>query len=185
MDDGLSDAGGGFLDAVSSAGGVFQSAVNNASGGLIGVFQQIVTMLMSSGSGGGGGGGGWIGAIVSAFAGSGGGGAAVAHSGGRVGGPMHRRFVHPMLFAGAQRYHNGGVAGLAPNEVPAILEKGEQVISARGAAAASKGVSSIRNVLVTDKNFVPDAMASSEGEKVILTYIKRNQAMLKQMFGGR
>ena len=37
------------------------------------------------------------------------------------------RTVSPALFAGAPRYHSGGIAGLAPNEVPAILKKGEIV----------------------------------------------------------
>ncbi len=35
-----------------------------------------------------------------------------------------------MVFANAHRYHAGGIAGLAPNEVPAILQEGERVLTA-------------------------------------------------------
>jgi hypothetical protein len=33
-----------------------------------------------------------------------------------------------MLFATAPRYHSGGIAGLMPDEVPAILQRGETVL---------------------------------------------------------
>jgi hypothetical protein len=35
-----------------------------------------------------------------------------------------------MWFANAQRYHVGGIAGLKPGEVPAILKQGEEVLTA-------------------------------------------------------
>ena len=66
-------------------------------------------------------------AVQSALAGIGIG-APVFHSGGMVGGPAPVRNVHPAVFAAAPRYHNGGIAGLRPNEVPAILERGEVVV---------------------------------------------------------
>ncbi len=37
-----------------------------------------------------------------------------------------------MLFATAPRYHSGGIAGLMPDEVPAILQRGEIVIPKGG-----------------------------------------------------
>lgn len=51
------------------------------------------------------------------------------HSGGRVGTPARRRPVHPSVFTGAQRFHAGGIAGLSADEVPAILQRGEIVLS--------------------------------------------------------
>ena len=67
-----------------------------------------------------------------------GGAASVQHTGGFAGtGPM--RAVNPMLFAGAQRYHNGGFPGLAPDEVPAILQRGELVLTADQVAGAAGG----------------------------------------------
>lgn len=60
------------------------------------------------------------------------------HSGGVVGSGGTVGRVNPLVFAGAPKYHSGGVAGLAPDEVPAILQKGEVVLSrdqVRGASA--------------------------------------------------
>jgi hypothetical protein len=52
----------------------------------------------------------------------------VQHAGGLAGsGPMRR--VSPALFLGAPRYHGGGIAGLAPDEVPSILRRGEEVLT--------------------------------------------------------
>ncbi len=39
-----------------------------------------------------------------------------------------RRMVPALAFAGAERYHGGGIVGLEHNEVPAILRRGEEVI---------------------------------------------------------
>lgn len=42
--------------------------------------------------------------------------------------------VPAMAFAGAPRMHAGGWAGLRPDEVPVILQRGERVLSRREAA---------------------------------------------------
>ena len=65
--------------------------------------------------------------------------ASVLHSGGLVGGNAPMRAVPVMAFAGAPRMHSGGVAGLRPDEVPAILQKGERVLSRRETAGYSAG----------------------------------------------
>ncbi|MEQ9631846.1 MAG: hypothetical protein RLN94_09005 [Roseovarius sp.] len=64
----------------------------------------------------------------------------ILHDGGVAGrdGYGHGRAVSPSVFRGAPRYHSGGIAGLRPNEVPAILQKGELVIPA-GARPQSVG----------------------------------------------
>lgn len=72
------------------------------------------------GGGGGGGGGGFL--------------ASLFHTGGLVGGPAATRAVPALAFAGAPRLHAGGWAGLKPDEVPAILQRGERVLSRREAA---------------------------------------------------
>lgn len=114
----------------------------------------------------------------------------VAHTGGIVGKTnLSNRKVSPFVFAGARRMHGGGVAGLKTNEVPAILKKGEAVLTEnqQSLVAASmnsgKGETAIRNVLVTDPNFVPDAMATSQGEKVLWTFLTRNRAGIRQVLG--
>ncbi len=52
-----------------------------------------------------------------------------AHSGGTVGAGGNFRNVPAGAFAGALRYRTGGIAGLAPDEVPAVLHRGEEVLT--------------------------------------------------------
>jgi hypothetical protein len=47
--------------------------------------------------------------------------------------------VPALAFAGAPRMHAGGWAGLHPDEVPAILQRGERVLSRREAAGYAGG----------------------------------------------
>lgn len=70
---------------------------------------------------------------------------AIHHTGGVVGGTSAMRYVHPAYFDDAVRYHTGGVAGLKPDEVPAILQRGEIVIPRGGAGSGSAPVINIIN----------------------------------------
>lgn len=63
--------------------------------------------------------------------------AKVYHTGGIVGDSAASRAIDASVFAGAQRYHSGGWPGLARDEVPAILQTGERVLS-RAEVAASR-----------------------------------------------
>lgn len=109
------------------------------------------------------------------------------HNGGVIGsGGAHTRRVDPSWFAGAPRFHNGGLPGLQPNEVPAILEKGEEVLDRdnprhilNGGGAGGGG--SNRFVLVDDRSKVAEAMNSAEGEEVTMIHLRRNIPTLKQM----
>jgi hypothetical protein len=67
----------------------------------------------------------------------------ILHSGGVAGrdGYGHGRSVSPSVFNGATRYHTGGVAGLKPDEVPAILQKGERIIPRGGSTSGGANVS--------------------------------------------
>jgi len=65
--------------------------------------------------------------------------APVLHAGGMVGSAAPQRMVSTMAFAGAPRMHSGGWAGLRPDEVPAILQKGERVLNRREATQYGKG----------------------------------------------
>ena len=83
-----------------------------------------------------------LGPIASALSGIFGGGsvaAAVPHAGGIVGLPGHTRQVPAVAFAGAPRMHSGGWAGLRPDEVPTILQRGERVLNRREAANYGRG----------------------------------------------
>lgn len=100
--------------------------------------KQVIEGLLGGGGGvppnpfaGGGGGGGLIGSLVSLFVG-------LFHEGGVVGsGSPARRAVNPAVFAGAKRYHSGGLAG---DEEPAILLRGERVLSRKETSAYDAGL---------------------------------------------
>lgn len=73
----------------------------------------------------------------------------ILHTGGTVGSAGPGRMVPAMAFAGATRMHSGGWAGLKPDEVPAILQRGERVLSRREAAGFGQGQSAAPNISVT------------------------------------
>ena len=79
--------------------------------------------------------------------------ASILHAGGTAGGSAPQRLVPALAFAGAPRLHGGGVAGLRPDEVPAILQRGERVLSraetrALDGGPAASGV--MVNIMTTD-----------------------------------
>lgn len=73
--------------------------------------------------------GGALGGLGGAFAN-------ILHEGGIAGSGGGRRSVNPAIFAGAPRFHSGGLAG---DEVPAILQRGERVLSRAETAAYDRG----------------------------------------------
>ncbi|UYP67473.1 phage tail tape measure protein [Thalassobacter stenotrophicus] len=100
-----------------------------------------------------------LGPIANALSGAFGGGgfvaAAVSHAGGIVGISGHTRSVPAAVFAGAPRMHSGGAvgsvgswAGLRPDEVPTILQRGERVLNRREAASYGAGGSTGAGVTV-------------------------------------
>ena len=87
--------------------------------------------------------------------------AGVFHNGGIVGsGGNTGRQVSAAAFIGAPRYHNGGIAGLRPNEVPAILERGERVVP-------KKEVDRGRNVVVNMTINTPDSNSFRRSENQV------------------
>jgi hypothetical protein len=81
-------------------------------------------------------------ALSGALGGAGGAGGILAnilHAGGMVGSAGPSRMVPAMAFAAAPRMHGGGVAGLRHDEVPAILQRGERVLSRREAQSYGAG----------------------------------------------
>lgn len=110
--------------------------------------------------------------------------AGVKHTGGMVGSGMTRT-VNPMLFAGAPRYHSGGMVGLKPDERPAILQTGEEVLSRTDprnqANSGGAGGSGTRIINVIDPSLVSDYMSSSAGEKTVLNILQRNSGAVRQV----
>lgn len=91
----------------------------------------------------------------------------ILHSGGVAGrdGYGHGRSVSPSVFAGAPRYHNGGIAGLKPDEVPAILQKGERIIPRSGTTSQSSPVAVTYAPVIDARG--ADAAAVARLEKVV------------------
>jgi hypothetical protein len=119
----------------------------------------------------GGGDSGWVGAALKAVTV-----AAGYHQGGIVGANDHSftRAVPAAMFSGARRYHGGGLAG---DEVPAILQKGERVLTKeqqRGMGSAPAPSQNIRIVNAFDNSVIGDYMGSAAGEKVIMNAVQRN-----------
>jgi Lambda phage tail tape-measure protein (Tape_meas_lam_C) len=96
-------------------------------------------------------------ALSGALGGAGGLFADILHAGGVVGSQGPGRMVPTMAFAGAPRMHAGGwaglkptsgFAGLRPDEVPAILQRGERVLSRREAAGYGQAAATTVNVTI-------------------------------------
>lgn len=101
------------------------------------------------------------------------------HSGGIVG-AGGRRQVHPAVFAGAPRLHRGG---LAANEMPAILEYGEEVLTRRdprhrwnGGAGGPVRVELINQTSVPQQASAAQASFDADGMVV--------RVVLKDLVGG-
>ena len=91
-------------------------------------------------------------ALSGALGGAGGIFANILHAGGMVGSPGPGRMVPALAFAGAPRMHAGGWAGLRPDEVPAILQRGERVLSRREAAGYGGTAAPAVNVTINARD---------------------------------
>ena len=106
------------------------------------------------------------------------------HTGGIAGIDGQSRKVDMSLFNAAPRYHAGGIAGLQPGEVPAILQRGEEVLTQKdprhvaNGGGQGGGVRIINNI---DPNLMHDYLSSSSGEQVIVNLIERNSGTIKQL----
>ena len=123
--------------------------------------------------------------------GIGGGGGAVAgvlHTGGIAGSGGGRRSVSPAWFGAAARYHTGGIAGLRPDEVPAVLQRGEEVLTtsdprhrANGGGGAGGNVKVVN--LFDPAEAMSMALQTRVGEKVLLNFVKENAGAVKAALG--
>jgi hypothetical protein len=91
-------------------------------------------------------------ALSGALGGAGGIFANILHAGGMVGATGPGRMVPALAFAGAPRMHGGGWAGLRPDEVPAVLQRGERVLSRREAAGYGQAGGSTVNVTINARD---------------------------------
>lgn len=129
--DGFKDLFKGLITGTKSA----NDAIADLLGKLGDLFlNQAFNMLFSGFGMGGGFGGGGKGGLLGGMIIPG-----ILHEGGVAGshGYGHGKAYSPAVWANATRYHTGGIAGLQPDEVPAILQKGERVIPRNAMTAAN------------------------------------------------
>ena len=145
------------------------------------IIKQAILNALGAGTSGGGGAGGIIAGLVNGL---------FRHHGGVVGSGGGMRSVPLAAFLGAQRFHEGGLPGLKPGEVGAVLKKGEEVITeddprhvGNGGAAAG-GHTRIVNA-VDGASFLEQALRSRAGEKVILNFIRANPSAVRGAMGSR
>lgn len=111
--------------------------------------------------------------------------APIFHGGGVAGdSAAQTRSVPAIAWAAAPRYHGGGLAGFRPDEVPAILQRGEEILPAgdprhrNNIGTGGPPVINLRNVNLFDTGVISDYLASSAGERVILNVVRRNRELL-------
>ena len=88
--------------------------------------------------------------------------------------------------ATAPRYHDGGLAGLKPDEVPAVLRRGEEVLTANdprhrnngGGLAPAPAQVTVRNINLFDTQMIGDYLSTQPGERAILNVVSRNKSAL-------
>jgi tape measure domain-containing protein len=128
--------------------------------------------------------------ILNAIGGGGGIGGAVAsvgsnHSGGMAG-TGSKRLVDPSIFFAAPRYHTGGIAGLAPNEVPSILKKDEEVLTSDDPRHRNNqsGLENLQlNVInaIDSGSVVEEGLSTPAGSRSILNVLASNKASVKAL----
>jgi tape measure domain-containing protein len=139
------------------------------------IIRTLILRALGVPVGGGAGGGGIMSQL---FGGS------ELHEGGEVGSGGAPRAVSASWFTNAKRYHNGGMPGLGSREVPAILEKGEEVLTRDDPRhAANGGGGSKPNVKIVNAidpaEFLSKALDSPDGEEAILNFFRANPDAVK------
>lgn len=146
-------------------------------------------------------------ALMAAFGGAAGGGAAgaaggggaagavsagVHHIGGMAGTPgQGSRSLPASIFAGAQKYHTGGMVGFSPDEVPIVAKQGEEVLTRddprnrlNGGLTDSKDGGSTRIIAVDDQRAaLAEALKTPDGEKALIVTLRKNMPTVKKMLG--
>lgn len=115
--------------------------------------QKSITGPLFNMMGGSIGGGGFLDSILGS----------IFHEGGEVGGSAPQRRVPAYVYASAPRYHTGGVAGLKPGEIPAILERGEVVLPKDGLRVGSP-VNVVMNITTPDASSFRKSQAQIAAE---------------------
>jgi tape measure domain-containing protein len=123
----------------------------------------------------------------------------LGHTGGlvgssRVGSGNSSRQISPLAFAGAMRYHSGGIVGLRPGEVPIIAKQGEEMLTRddprhmlNGGLSGGSGKPQInvRNINTFDAaGFLAAALDTPAGEQVLFNFVSANPERFKAVINS-
>lgn len=188
---GIADSIRGFNDLSGAIKGAWDAFRTFAADFLVQIGQMILQaiILQAIQNAISGGSGGYMQAVKGVFG--------TGHTGGVVKGSGRigtnpTKTVSPMVFAGAERFHEGGLPGLKRGEVPAILKEGEEVLNERdprnvlngGGASGPAAVAPIQNNIMFDTVEVfSAAMQRPDGQKAFLSTIKSNRASVRAVLG--
>ena len=125
--------------------------------------------------------------------------AGVGHAGAVAGQPGGvRRAVPPAVFALAPRFHSGGIAGLRPDEVPIIAQRGEIILPRASGATLPRGAALAPSIEINFENRgTPQREVSREVRldprglvvSIVTDDIRRGgpirQTMQRELGGGR
>lgn len=116
------------------------------------------------------------------------------HTGGMAGGGGgHKRMLPAAAFAVAPRYHTGGIAGMAPNsglrpnEVPSVLERGEEVLTRDDPrhilnGGGKNGPAGVRLIAVDDQRAaMAEALKTPEGQQAVIVAMRGQLPTIKKM----
>lgn len=170
---GFTNAFNSFIDGTKSAGDAFRQFAADFIKQIANmILQQIIFNAVKGIAGGAAGG------LNGAMAG-------VAHTGGIAGRTGSSRRVSAAWFSNAVKYHSGGVAGLKPNEVPTILERGEEVLTRddprhKYNQGSGNQQTSVKIVNAIDSSsIVSEGLNSAQGQKAIINFIRANKSQVK------
>lgn len=139
------------------------------------IFNMVASVLSSVGFGGG-----------PATAGGGSSGFPIRklHDGGIAGQDGRLALARPEWFSNMLRFHDGGIPGLRQNEIPAILERGEEVLTrddprhvANGGGGAAPNIKIVNTIDARDA--VSQGLNTKVGEKALLNVIRMNSRAVK------
>lgn len=173
-----------WSDAFAAAGDAFRKFAADFLSQIAQMILQaaILKLLTGSATGGAGGFGGGIAGWVNGL---------FKHDGGVVDDGGTRKAVMASWFDNAVRYHNGGIAGLKPNEVPTVLEKGEEVLtandprhSANGGMIGKPAPVNLKVVNAFDaQSVLSEALSGRDGTQSVLNFVKSNSGAMRAALG--
>lgn len=174
-----SDIMGGLSGVTTGIVDGFGSGLSSLMGFIAPLFSSLISAIFASSAASG----------TSSAIGAAGSAAMMAHGGGVAGHLTMSRSGVQMV--SPVRYHTGGMVGLQPDEVSAILRKGEEVLTeedprhrdnyGKGDGSEGPGAgTNIRVVPVLHPDTITDAMSSAQGEQVVVAHITKNASAIRQ-----